>query len=155
MGNMKLIPIVNELITEGLNLPKKQPVIYQYQTKCYHNGDPHGGHDIYNDDECLWAQALHDDLNEILEAIPNYFDITDIRLFDKYQGPYAMIRISGKPYKIWTISDAGFMGLFISNYPIDNTSMFDDVSPPGFRGRTDEIVDVILNPGNYLQTQNN
>lgn len=150
---MKLLPIVNEIITEGLNLPYKKQVVYHYQTKCYPEGNPHGWHDIWDDEECLWAQALHNDLNKIAEEIPNYFEIEDIRLFDKYQGPYAVVRINGVSYKIWTISDDN---LFIQDYPINNTSEDDDLSAPGFIGQTeDDIIDVILHPDHYLPTENN
>ena len=65
---MKLISLVNELMSEGLNLPKKVKPIYSYQKKCYKDGDPHGWHEMSNDDECHWAKWLHDELNLIVET---------------------------------------------------------------------------------------
>ena len=140
---MKLISLVNELMSEGLNLPKKVKPIYSYQKKCYKDGDPHGWHEMSNDDECHWAKWLHDELNLIVEKIPQHFSIKDIHMFDKYQGPYAFVLINEKQYRIWTTQKDG---LWIEDYPIDNTSNRGENLNPGFDGTWLEIVEVIEHP---------
>ena len=130
-------------LTEGLNLVKKKPPIYDYQTRCYPNGDPHDDAEMYDNDECIWARGLQDELEKIVAVVPNgIFKIDDISLFDKYQGPYADTTINGKHYKIWTASNK----LWIDGYPIDNTSQEDGMLP-GYEGYADDIID-ILTPAN-------
>jgi len=135
---MKLLPLVENIIAEGLNLPKKKPVIYSYQSRCYRNGDPHSGNKLFATDEC--------GLVNIADQIPDRFKIIDILLFDKYQGTYAFVSINDKMYKIWIIEDDK---LWIEDYPIDNTS--EQGNQPGFEGTWEEITDVIEFPDRYQQ----
>jgi hypothetical protein len=144
---IKLIDIVDEMLSEGLNLPKKAKVTYSYQHRCYKDGDPHGYNEIYDDEECLWAKSLQDTLETIIEKIPDRFNIRDIKLFDKYQGPYAEVQIDKLRFKVWTVDEAMGHLLWIDDYPIDNTSS--DGENPGFKGTWSEIVDVIEHPEKY------
>ncbi len=125
-------------INEGLTLPYKPP-IYSYQKKCYPDGDPYGNYQIYNDDECYWAKGMQEELKHIIEHTNN-FKIVDIRLFDKYQGPYAIVQIKGKQYKIWADEGGKY---WIDNFIIDNTS--EEGLMPGFLGTIDKIIDTLNN----------
>jgi len=59
-------------------------------------------------------EMVRDNLNPGLTM-----EIGEIKGFDKYQGPYADIKINGEPFTAWLID--GDM-LWIEDFPIDNTS---------------------------------
>ena len=140
---MKLLPIVENMMSEGLNLFYKSHTLYRYQERCYPKGDPR--EEIYDDDECWWAKGLQEALEKIRDQVQDdFFEIINISLFDKYQGPYATVRINGKTYKVWTME---YDELWIDGYPIDNTS--DENNNPGFKGTWVDIVDVILELENF------
>ncbi len=91
-------------------------------------------------DEAIWIRSFEKMLNTIIEHLDdkNVFIINDIRGFDMYQGPYAIVTIFGKKYKICEIiDDDPFPYLWIENFPIDNTSQDDKL--PGFLGSEYEI----------------
>ena len=59
-------------------------------------------------DECSeWIKSLETDLNDIKDMLndSNRLEIINIKGFDMYQGPYASVKIDGKPYQIWYISN--------------------------------------------------
>jgi hypothetical protein len=94
----------------------------------------------YNEEDGSWIESMYDELCYIKERI-DYdieFIIKNIKVFDKYQGPYAIVTISGRDYEIWFNNDNG---LWIENYRVDNTSAPGQNS--GFEGRVDEILDII------------
>jgi hypothetical protein len=108
-----------------------------------------------DEDDVAWKEALKQSLQDV-ESMLNpgvHFEILDIKGFDKYQGPYAIIGIHnadagalGKEpveilnkYKVWTTEHQG--ELWIENFPIDNTSK--EGKLPGFQGSVVDIADVI------------
>lgn len=75
-------------------------------------------------EETLWIEKLRDDLIEIEKKLNNQITnsadynkplivndkqynliIEDIKGFDKYQGPYAIINLNDDRYNVWTIND--------------------------------------------------
>jgi len=83
-------------------------------------------------EEANWIKYLLNLLEDIINDLsdPNVFKIIDIRVFDLYQGPYAIVKIFDKNYKISIIDNTV---LWIDNFPVDNTSSYN--TNPGFQGR--------------------
>jgi hypothetical protein len=76
---------------------------------------------------------------EIEKRTSDRLKLIDVKGFDKYQGPYAIVKIDRKTYHIWLIADKDI--LWIDHYVKDNTSKrgFE----PGFEGTVDDIVDML------------
>lgn len=130
--------IIKKILQEGLMLPyKPKPPIYSYHKKCYPDGNPYGNYELFNDDECYMAKGMQKELEQIVEYTRN-FKIIDISLFDKYQGPYAIIEINNKRYKMWVDEGEKY---WIADFIIDNTS--EDGLMPGFMGTIDQIIDML------------
>ncbi len=86
-------------------------------------------------DESIWIRSFEKTLNTLISKLndKSIFIINDIRGFDMYQGPYAIVTIFGKKYKICEINDDDPLpSLWIDNFPIDNTS--EDDKLPGYQG---------------------
>lgn len=91
-----------------------------------------------DDDEGIaWKDALKGILNTIERVTHGKLRLIDVRGFDKYQGPYGIVEIEGKKYKIWAIE--GGM-LFIENYPISNSQ---EGQNKGFEGSAQDVVDLV------------
>lgn len=89
--------------------------------------------------ESNWIRRLADDLEYIIDEVqPINMEIVDIQGFDLYQGPYAIINIEGKQFKVWT---TGYYELFIEDFPVDNTS--EEGLNPGFQGEKEMVIDAI------------
>jgi len=86
--------------------------------------------EIGRDDNASWIKSLYDTLMEIKSQGVD-LEIDDIKGFDQYQGPYAIVDFKkhGK-YKVWT---AEYDELFIENWPDGNNDR-------GFVGTPDEII---------------
>lgn len=127
----------------GLNLQKKEKKIYSYYHKCKKDPTDVYDREVFNDEECLTAQFLEQVLNTMSDKlnIGSNFEIKDIRLFDKYQGPYAVVNIFGKSFKIWMLNEHGYDELYIENFPINNMSEDDN---PGYRASPEKIIDMII-----------
>lgn len=93
-----------------------------------------------NDEEVSWILKLEETLEDVRELLNNKEDliIKDIKGFDKYQGPYANVIIKGKNYTVWTTEHNG---IWIDNFPVDNTS--DDDKLPGFEGNVEQVAEAI------------
>lgn len=89
-----------------------------------------------NDSEQLaWLETLRSEVKNIINNVDVPMSIVDVRGFDNYQGPYAIVKgPDGKSFKIWTIEGDK---LWVDNFPIDNTSSQGKL--PGFEGFPDEI----------------
>jgi transposase-like protein len=126
----------------GLNLQKKPKKIYSYYRQCKKNADDPYDKEVIDTDDCLWAKQIEETLEHIKNIVSNDFDfhINDISLFDKYQGPYASVRIFGKTYQVWTINEHGFDELYIRDFKVNN---MDDHEHPGYRGTSNDIIDMI------------
>lgn len=95
-----------------------------------------------NDEEGVeWIKSLKHDVKEI-ESQVDGFKVISVKGFDKYQGPYATVKIHGNIYDIWTTEN----GLWIEDFPFDNTS--DEDKRPGFEGDVLDIIDM-LNHSHY------
>lgn len=93
----------------------------------------------WEDDEegVAWKDALKGMLNTIERVTHGKLRLIDVRGFDKYQGPYGIVEIEGKKYKVWAIE--GGM-LFIENYPISNSQ---EGQNKGFEGTAQDVVDLV------------
>lgn len=92
-------------------------------------------------EEVIYIKELNRKLEEIIKYLDNksIFDIIDIRGFDMYSGPYALVNIFNKRYKIWL--DEVYGGLFIEDFSINTNTGTDRI--PGFSGFEDEIADML------------
>jgi len=98
-----------------------------------------------DDEASMWITLLYDLVNMVKNGLnnPSIFEIIDIRGFDLYTGPYAIVKIFGKRYKIWNNFEDE---LTIADFPINNmdkdlTTL--DYSEGGFRGHADEIAGLL------------
>ncbi len=101
---------------------------------------------IDDEDDLAWKEALRSEVGRIEAETNGKLKLLDVRGFDKYQGPYAIVEIEGRRYKIWTTGGFSFDGdgnnlLWIENYPVDNTSSED--MNAGFMGTTEAIIDML------------
>ena len=97
---------------------------------------------IGDEDDIAWMDALKSEIQKIESETNGKVELLDIRGFDKYQGPYAIVNINGRRYKIWTVgSEYSNDMLWIENYPVDNTSS--ENMNAGFMGTSDAIVDML------------
>lgn len=92
-------------------------------------------------EEVIYIKELDRKLQDVIEQLDNksIFDIIDIIGFDMYSGPYALVNIFNKRYKIWL--DEVYGVLFIELFPIDTNQDTDRM--PGFSGFEDEIADML------------
>jgi hypothetical protein len=90
-------------------------------------------------EEALWIKLLDDILNNIIINLndPETFEIVDIRSYDLDIGPYAIVKIFGKIYKIWNIQE---QDLWIDNFPINNSEPDEN---PGLKGYWSDISDIL------------
>jgi hypothetical protein len=102
-----------------------------------------------DEDDVAWMESLQNTVNTIATETGGKLKLIDVRGFDKYQGPYAIVNIEGKRYKIWTMEDQGV--LWIEDFPYDNTS--GEGTKAGFEGTVPEIVNVINNTGSAPRNQ--
>jgi len=102
------------------------------------------------DDKCAEAQMikyLENQLDIISENLidPKILEIIDIRGFDLNFGPYAMVKIFNRNYKIWILDDND-NSLFIENFPINTNEGHDaaTIGVLGYEGNTWDI-EMMLN----------
>lgn len=95
-------------------------------------------------DEALLIRYMEEKLEEIHDFLEDasIFKIIDIRGYDTYQGPYAIVSIFNKKYKIWLIENEK---LWIENFPINNS---DPENKPGYDGYTEDISTLLNNINN-------
>lgn len=95
-----------------------------------------------DEDDIAWMKGLKSEIQKIESETKGKLKLLDVKGFDKYQGPYAVVEINGRKYKIWTVG-SGFDNdlLWIENYPVDNTS--EEGANPGFMGTTEIIIDML------------
>jgi hypothetical protein len=95
-----------------------------------------------NNEESDMINYLEKKLRKIKHKLidPKIFKIINIKVFDMYQGPYAIVKLFLKNYYVWTI---GYNDLWIKNFPIDNTGS--DESESGYKGNVLEIIDLLNN----------
>lgn len=104
---------------------------------------------IGDEDDVAWMEALKSEVQKIESETGGKLKLKDVRGFDKYQGPYAIVDIEGRIYRIWTVgSEYGNDMLWIENYPVDNTSQMG--ANAGFMGTTGAIVDMLKTNENKL-----
>lgn len=96
-----------------------------------------------DEDNITWMDALKSDVKTIEQKTDGKLQLIDVKGFDKYQGPYAIVKINGRDYKIWTIGEGGENLLWIEDYPVDNTSSED--MNAGFMGNVNTIIDMLNN----------
>lgn len=98
----------------------------------------------WSDDEegIAWKESLRHAMNFISKKTNGKMNVIDVRGFDKYQGPYAIVSINDKKYQVWNTDNNLF---WIENFPVDNTS--EKGLNSGFEGTMEDIINVIN--GNY------
>ena len=63
-----------------------------------------------------WAKSIEDDVRDIEKATNGKLKFIRMEPFDKYQGPYAVVKINGNPDTIWDAQlTAGEYYLFVDN----------------------------------------
>lgn len=102
-----------------------------------------------DEDDVAWMEELRSVINTIATETGGKLQLIDIKGFDKYQGPYAVVRIDGKQYKVWTMEEYG--NLWIEGFPYDNTS--GEGTKGGFQGNIEDIVNIINNTGSAPRNQ--
>ncbi len=90
-------------------------------------------------DDTAWMEELKKAIEIIATETGGRLKLIDIKGFDKYQGPYAIVEIDGRKYNIWTLEEYGEM--WIEDFPYDNTS--GEGKKAGFQGTIPEIINVI------------
>jgi hypothetical protein len=98
---------------------------------------------VWDDDQTAWAEALKSEVKRIEKETKGKIKLIDVKGFDNYQGPYAIVKYKNKQYKIWTLGNSIDNELWIENFIIDNTSDHENVK--GFKGTTDELIDMLKN----------
>jgi hypothetical protein len=95
-----------------------------------------------SDEEMIkWKEYLKNEINKITNEFPDRVELISVKGFDKYQGPYANVKINDINYTIWTIGEMG--NLWIDGFPVDNTS--DAGANPGYMGNTGNIINMLKN----------
>jgi hypothetical protein len=103
-----------------------------------------------DEDDVAWMEALKNEIEEISSATNGKLRLIDVQGFDKYQGPYAIVSIDGKKYKVWTMEEQG--QLWIEDYPVDNTS--GEGTKAGFAGNASEIIRMLgKNPADMVTSK--
>jgi len=92
-----------------------------------------------DEDDVAWKNSLRNEVEQISDATHEKLRLIDVRGFDKYQGPYAIVDIDGKRYKVWTMEEQG--QLWIEGYPVDNTS--GEGTKAGFQGDVLDIIEML------------
>jgi len=102
-----------------------------------------------------WIKQLYNAI-EVIEANMkhgNFIKLIDIKGFDAYQGPYALIDIIGKKYKFWlTGEEPMFPQLYIENFSVVNT---DETQNPGYIGSETQIAEMLDNYIENVTIKNN
>lgn len=88
-----------------------------------------------------WKDSLRSAVEEIKDMLNSdiTFEIKNVNGFDKYQGPYADVKINDKFYTIWFAEGDDI--LYVEYFPVSNTDP--KTEKPGFIGTTVDIADVI------------
>jgi len=106
-----------------------------------------------NDTESAgWIRYLKSKVDQIIIGVNNAdikISLKDIRMFDRYTGPYATVNIEGKNFKIWDVRQDEYEKLFIEDFPFDNQS--EDGNEPGFAGSVDVLIEGIID---YFKMKN-
>ena len=92
-----------------------------------------------DEDDIAWKKSLRNEIEQISDETHEKLKLIDVRGFDKYQGPYAIVDIDGKRYKVWTMEEQG--QLWIEGYPVDNTS--GEGTKAGFQGNAFDIIKML------------
>jgi hypothetical protein len=133
-GIVHIAPAYGE---EDFELAQKKsiPVVHSIDQNGYFT---EGEWDESDDEMVSWKEHLYNSLKLISQYTEDKFSIIDVKGFDKYRGPYGLVKINGKNYKIWTTDDDL---LWIEDYPVDNTSS--EGESAGFKGNVDDIINLI------------
>ena len=101
-----------------------------------------GEWDEHDKEMVMWKNGLENEVKRIEQEFPEQVEIESVRGFDKYQGPYAYVKIGDGFYDIWTTGE-GYeqMILWIDGFVIDNTSS--EGGRPGYMGTTDQIIEML------------
>jgi hypothetical protein len=94
-----------------------------------------------DEDDLAWIEMLKSEVQKIESATNGKLELIDVRGFDKYQGPYAQVKINGRNYRIWTAGEGDYPLLWIDNYPVDNTSA--EGMNPGYAGTPEMIIELL------------
>lgn len=90
-----------------------------------------------------WIKQLKSIIDDIKERMQhsNFIKLIDIKGFDAYQGPYALVDVIGKKYKIWANGgDPMEPTLYIEGFPVTNTN---EDQHPGYIGYEGQIADML------------
>ena len=102
-------------------------------------------------EECGWIRSLKGHVEMIINEVTDSgvkMKLKDIHGFDLYQGPYAIVNIEGKEFKIWCNDE---YQLFVEDFLVDNQS--EDGNRAGFLGSAPEIAEAIIMIINTLKSR--
>lgn len=88
--------------------------------------------EVGRSEEASWIRALENLLMSVND-LGGELTIKDIKGFDLYQGPYALVDVKGKTYTVWT---AEHDELFVEDHPKANTDR-------GFVGTPEEVANIL------------
>ena len=91
------------------------------------------------DEGAEWLKYLQDNMKKLSRMTKGKAKLVNVRGFDMYQGPYATMKINGRPYKVWTVEEDD--EFWIDGYPTDNTSKRG--LRKGFQGDLYDLADAI------------
>lgn len=102
-----------------------------------------------NDEEMsAWLNELKKTVKKLEKELgQEIFDVKSVKGFDKYQGPYATVRIGDQFCKVWMFQSEI---LFVEGFPVDNSKEYwkgksqDDVMP-GFYGTAEDVMSAVKN----------
>lgn len=102
----------------------------------------------WEDDEegIAWKQHLKNTMQKAIDMSGvKGIEIEFVKGFDKYQGPYGMLKMpNGKRYKFWQSDYPGLEdGIWIENFPINNSS--EEGMLPGFMGDVYSVSEALEN----------
>ena len=150
----RALQIIKKELTKVMKLKvlKEQKLILENEIKSMGGGcqcedkgiiKETGEWDESDEELVAWKNELVSEVERLSELTSGKVEFISVKGFDKYQGPYANVKINGKGYRIWTDVENGV--LWIENYPTDNTSS--ENTTGGFRGTVEEIVDMLNGEG--------
>ena len=88
-----------------------------------------------------WAKAIQEEVEELSTMTDGKLKFIRMEPFDKYQGPYAVVEINGKPDKIWSFVDevSNEEGLYIEHLKVDgnNDALAEYINNEEYKDKSD------------------
>lgn len=95
-----------------------------------------------------WIRFLKKKVDQIITDVKEKgieMSLLNIKGHDEESGPYAIVNIAGREFKIWDVRQQGdtyHENFFIEDFPIDNQE--EEGNKPGFAGDVYDLIEGIL-----------